>query len=182
MHFVGLDLSLTGSGIVVLDESGSVVATALDGWKLDRSASVREKIDRLVHIASTVMGVVHGAREGGVVVGIEGYAYNQRGATADLGELGGVVKTQLWLGFEVEPRIVAVSTARKLVFGNGKTKKDLVLPTLRDRGFVFEDHNVADAYVIAEAIRQQTVGGSDDKAVQGTGARRVGNRRRKRRG
>jgi hypothetical protein len=190
---MGLDLSLTGTGIAVLDEDGTVRATARDGWTLDRSASVIDKIDRLVHIASTVMALVreHGPGPDALTVGIEGYAYSQGfggGALADLGELGGIVKTQLWLGAQNAPRIVAVTTARALVFANGHLKKKLVQPLLAERGLVFGDPDIADAYVIAEALRKQhqTEANDGEGSDGGTGrrargARQGGGRRRGRR-
>lgn len=192
MRWMGLDLSLTGTGIVVLDEDGTVRATARDGWKLDRSASVIDKIDRLVHIASTIMALVreHGPGPDALTVGIEGYAYSQGfggGALADLGELGGIVKTQLWLGVQNAPRIVAVTTARARVFANGHLKKKMVQPLLAERGIVFGDPDIADAYVIAEALRLQhqteaTDGeGSDGGAGRrARGARQGGGRRGRR--
>jgi hypothetical protein len=155
MNHMGLDLSCTGTGIVVLDDEGVVLATAKDGWALDRkTTTVLDYIDRLLHITTTILDLVraHGGAAG-LAVGIERYAYNARGSQNDLGELGGVVKTQLWLAEHVLPQIVAVNSARALVFGNGRIKKKLVEPALASKGFAFGDSDIADAYVIAEAIR-----------------------------
>jgi len=191
MKFMGLDLSLTGAGIVLLDEDGSVLRTVKDGWDLVRGADVIDSLDRMLHIASTILAIVreHGGAEG-VRVGIEGYAYNQPWSMAALGELGGVVKSQLWLGAHVAPRVLAVSTARALVFANGRLKKPLVRPMLVERGFAFEDPDIADAYVIAEAVRRQArkendhgddaAGGAGDGGGRRVRKRRVGGARKKR--
>jgi hypothetical protein len=174
---MGLDLSCTGTGIVVVDEAGAVQATARDGWELHRDSTVLDKIDRLLHIAKTILDLAttHRLAGDGLLVGIEGYAYNQRGATADLGELGGVVKTQLWLSQEIAPRILAVTTARALVFANGRLKKKLVQPMLVERGLTFGDPDIADAYVIAEALRLQA-----RREINGDGSEGKGRPRRAR--
>jgi len=171
MNYMGLDLSCTGTGIVVLDDEGLVLATAKDGWPLDRKATVLDKIDRLIHIATTILDLVrvHGGETASLAVGIEGYAFHAKGSTADLGELGGVVKTQLWLAHHIEPRILAVNTARSLTLGNGRIKKKLVEPTLAERGFAFGDADIADAYVIAEAVRLQAKGNIHGDGSDGEG-------------
>ena len=87
----------------------------------------------------------------------------------DLGELGGVVKTQLWLAEHILPQIVAVNSARALVFANGRIKKKLVEPTLAERGFAFGDSDIADAYVIAEAVRLQARRSTHENGSDGAG-------------
>jgi Holliday junction resolvasome RuvABC endonuclease subunit len=157
-YYMGLDLSLTGAGVVVLDEAGAVVRQAVFGYELDRKATPRDKIERILFIASRVIGLVGEVNGTGEIeweAGVEHYAFRQHGAVADLGEINGVVKTQLWLAHGIVPRVVVVSSARKLVTGKGNIKKDQIIPLLRTRGLVFEDHNIADAYVIAEALRRR---------------------------
>jgi Holliday junction resolvasome RuvABC endonuclease subunit len=151
---MGLDLSLTGCGIVVLDEAGVPVFQRVSGYSLKRTSSVREKVERLVDIA---IDVISAAKDNDVsAVGIEGHAFaSVRGTQYDLGELHGVVKTQLWLALQLEPVVIAPMSARKMVFGSGKMKKREVMAELSKRGLSFTDHNEGDAYVIAEALRRR---------------------------
>jgi hypothetical protein len=189
MNHMGLDLSCTGTGIVVLDDEGAVLATAKDGWSLERKSTVLDYIDRLLHITTTILDLAraHGGAAG-LAVGIERYAYNARGSQNDLGELGGVVKTQLWLAEHILPQIIAVNSARALVFGNGRIKKKLVEPTLAAKGLAFGDSDIADAYVIAEAVRLKAKGsihgdGSDGEGGgAGQGGAEGGRARRGRKG
>jgi Holliday junction resolvasome RuvABC endonuclease subunit len=124
---------------------------------------VRNKIERLITIAKAIVDAV--AAQGAATwhVAIENFAFHQHGAIADLGEINGVVKMQLWMAFGIEPELLAASTARKLVVGKGNIKKQAIIPALQERGFVFGDHNIADAYVMAEALRRRTfhVGGEE---------------------
>ena len=166
--FVGLDLSLTGAGCVVLDWDGSVLSHNVWGEKLPRDARVRDKIERMIYIAEKIVRVVKIRKYTAIDiaghvpvfhVGIEGYAFAARGAQNDLGEIQGVVKSQLWLALGIEPVIIASSTARKVVMGKGNFPKDKILAELVKRGFELKDHNEADAYVIAECLRLSTVEG-----------------------
>jgi Holliday junction resolvasome RuvABC endonuclease subunit len=149
---MGLDLSCTATGIVVIAEMGEVVASTV-GNKLHRDSPVREKVERLLGIATAVVRAyeMHMPER----VGIEGYAWAAKGAQNDLAELHGVVKTQLWLKHRVEPEIVQASAARKAVLGAGRIEKKDIVRLVQARGVVVADHNQADAWVIAEYLRQQ---------------------------
>ena len=168
--FVGLDLSLTGAGCVVLDWDGSVLSHNVWGEKLERDARVRDKIERMIYIANKIVSELKRLKRQSyykgpngehpvIHVGIEGYAFGARGAQNDLGEIQGIVKSQLWLALGIEPVIIASSTARKVVMGKGNFPKDKILAELVKRGFELKDHNEADAYVIAECLRLSTVEG-----------------------
>lgn len=165
-RFIGLDLSLRGAGVLVLDARGRVIHREKFGYGLTRSARVKDKIERMISIAKGVVRVVDEYTLLNDVdsltkhvlpkVGIEGYAFGKRGnATIDLGELGGVVKSQLWLRFAVEPVLIPAPSGRKVVFGNGRLPKKQVIPRLRDQGFNFDDQDIADAYVVAETLRRR---------------------------
>jgi hypothetical protein len=176
--FMGLDLSLTGTGCVVLDESGEIVSHNHWGEKLPRKARVRDKIERMIYIAEKVVGAVKDAMRPyipemtgwrkaiydgtpGFHVGIENYAFYRKGAQNDLGEIQGIVKSQLWLALGLEPVMITSSTARKTVMGKGNIPKKEILPELGRRGLELKDHNEADAYVIAECLRLSTLEGDD---------------------
>jgi len=169
---------------VSIDFEGAIVHSKVAGYPLTRDASVRDKSERLMHVAKFV---IEGVRQnsfsvvepGGrnrkpwVVhprVVIEGYAYGKggrkkkssgkdespistAGAVFDLAELGGVVKTQLLLTFNISAYVVATSSARKAVVDNGRASKAQVKKVLDAREIFFEDHNMRDAYVTAECLR-----------------------------
>ena len=159
---VGCDLSLTGTGVVVIDPVGDILHKEKFEYNLKRSARLKDKVERWLSIAKGIIRIVEQYTTGGPNsmyprVGIEGYSYNAKGsAVVDLGELGGVVRSQLWLRFAIEPAIIAPSSGRKAVFGNGRLKKKLVIPELRKQGFDFDDGDIADAYVVARTVRQRS--------------------------
>lgn len=150
--YVGLDLSLTASGMVALRDS-EIVSAKTFGYGLKRTSSGERKIKRLLHIANEAMAFIKEAQAVSpeVTVVIEGYAYSARGSQNDLAELQGVIKTQVYLMFNLVPIITPVSKARKSVFGRGRISKDEILEELGKVGVDFTDHNQADAYVVAKA-------------------------------
>lgn len=162
--YIGLDLSLSRSGIVVLDPSGNVVEKTDSGYSLSSDASVKEQVERQIDIARKIIGVVQRyMKDGFVSVGIENYAFStvrgrggavQSASQTKLAELHGVVQSQLLLTLGVVPEIVVVNTARKVALGKGNIGKGKILPLLTKRGFDFNNGDQADAYVIAEYMRK----------------------------
>ena len=147
---LGLDLSLTATGVVVIDGQGAVVDSYTVGEKLSRKARQKDKIERILDICKRVCSTVteHKVKK----IGIEGFAFQARGAQNDLGELHGVVKSQIWLAFGIEPIIIPPTSARKRALGSGKIKKKEVINSLTKLGYECNDHNQADALVIALAV------------------------------
>lgn len=155
MIYIGLDLSLTASGMVSIDNDGQVISSKTFGYGLKRDSSSERKVKRLLHISNEVCSFIkeHLVNDFGEVIEvvIEGYAYSARGSQNDLAELQGAIKTQLYLMFQIVPIIMPASRARKCVFGRGRIKKDEILVELTEKGVCFTDHNQADAYVVARA-------------------------------
>lgn len=150
---MGLDLSCTGTGICVLGADGAVLHLETVGRRLTRDAAVREKVERLMLIADRVLRVrdQFDVR----VVAVENYSYRAQGSQNDLAELGGVVKMQLWLRNQVEARLVQVNSARKVALGAGRIAKGDVVRLVRSRGVAVADDNQADAWVVAEWLRNE---------------------------
>lgn len=154
MIYVGLDLSLTASGMVSMSSTGELIGSKTFGYGLKRDSSGERKIKRLLHITNEVCAFIKStiASDPDVMVVIEGYAYGARGSQNDLAELQGAVKTQIYLMFSLVPVIIPVTKARKLVFGRGRVSKDEVLEGLSEIGYDFSDHNQADALVVARSV------------------------------
>ena len=181
---IGLDLSVRATGLCAMDKAGTIHFARCEGSSLERTATYREKLDRIHYIAKMVIeGIRHntflvtepGARckkpwEFRPYVAIEGYAYSKggskgkgkdkeksgssgAGAAFDLGELGGVIKSQIFLTFGIEAYIVAPGTARKFVVGKGRPTKAEVVAYANANGLPTKNHNIADAWVIAQWLR-----------------------------
>ena len=156
---MGLDLSLTGTGCVVLDENLDVVFFDRWGEKLKRKSTTRERVERLIYITSKIIkcGRRYVYNDDQLFVGIEGYAFGAKGAQSDLGELHGATKTQLLLALKIVPDIIVSSHARLIVlkkgrFSKGKKGKGEIIDAVGSLGFSTDDENIADAYVIARCL------------------------------
>lgn len=139
---VGLDLSLTATGIVALAPSNAVY---LDIIKARPECG--QGIRRASVIAAAVLTWIE--THAGAVVAIEGYSFGSPMRMAPLGELGGMVRRDLlerditWL--EVPPTCL-----KKFATGKGNSPKDVVMREVFKRwGFEHNDNNVVDAYVLA---------------------------------
>jgi Holliday junction resolvasome RuvABC endonuclease subunit len=100
---------------------------------------------RLARIRGDIFEALTKHRPG--IVAIEGYSYASKGSSSiSLGELGGIIRWELWthhwLYVEIPP-----SCRARYATGRGNAAKDLVLQHACTRaGRVFEDNNQADAW------------------------------------
>jgi len=114
---LGLDLSLTNSGMVAVPEfwcgDFSEVKVATAGAKLHKDATERARVARLQGIRAAVVHFAERTHATHAI--IEQYAYTSMVSHAhSLGELGGVVRVALIeAGLEVE--VVSPASARKLL-------------------------------------------------------------------
>jgi len=104
----------------------------------------------MLRIANAIVGImkIYQVRH----VGLEGPAHNARYQSHQLGEVAGIVKSQLWLNFGIAPRIVPPSSARKHVIGyggSGVSKSDIRRVVEEGLGIAVANDHEADATVIA---------------------------------
>jgi crossover junction endodeoxyribonuclease RuvC len=147
MISVGMDLSLTGTGIVTL-ENGLIKDKQLikskpnDGKptsEVKRIYQIREQIP-LPTDTKDVLAVIEG-----VSFGIQ--------KTTSVSQLSGLtylVRTRLWLA-GIPFVIVAPTTLKKYVTGRGNAQKDeMMLETYKRWHVSFEENNTCDAYGLAQ--------------------------------
>lgn len=146
MNAMGLDLSLTGTGLVVVTDS------AVSHYELITTSKQSHPHDgeRLLYIKQRVMKQVKHFRP--VLTCIEGAAMS--GREKRIYELAGTVKTGLVkTGFPYE--IVHIGTLKKLATGYGRASKDEMVQAAQEFCPEVEDDNIADAIHLArEAFRR----------------------------
>ena len=136
---VGLDLSLTATGIARASAGNPVLAldvirTPLKG--MDRLDYIDTEICR--HIAIGVDLVV-----------IEGYAFGRPNQAAHLGELGGIIRHSLWSN-GIRYVDVPPSNVKKYATGRGNAPKpDIRMEVYKRFGVDYADDNACDAFVLA---------------------------------
>jgi crossover junction endodeoxyribonuclease RuvC len=142
MIALGIDLSLTGTGLV-----------AVEGNELHFSECYKPKAktgpERLIEIQRKVSENIVGYDPD--IICLEGYSFGSKGrGVFQTGELGGVIRVLLyemgikWL--EIPP-----SQVKKFAAGMGNCGKDIVLQQVYKRwGMEFKTSDEADAFVLAK--------------------------------
>jgi crossover junction endodeoxyribonuclease RuvC len=153
LRFVGLDLSLTATGLVVLDHAAFVTSKEV-------ISSKKTEVLRLVEIADRIVIAIRPFKNEASVY-MEGYSFASRSGQAfSIGELGGVVKAYLFKE-GITPKIIPPTSLKKFVTGKGNAKKELMLKEVYKKwGVDFDDNNLADAYGLARhALWDYAAGG-----------------------
>lgn len=151
MAVVGIDQSLTGTGVAQIENDGNLVR-----MQLLKTGKLRG-VERLAHIASQLCVFLEEVGER-FVAAREGYSFGSQGrATFSLGELGGCVDLTLFNsrpGKIVEYYLIPPNVHKKYCLGSGAVKKDssYLLTVLNKTGLEFPDDNQADAYMIATTL------------------------------
>lgn len=146
MSYVGLDLSLTATGMAQFRGPGFDIQTLVTDKRrgFDRLQYIREKVRRFV----TGQGDPALRARG---VGIESYSMASKFNREAMGELGGIVRMMLWE--EGIPFVdIAPTAVKKFITGKGSAgEKGLVMVEVFKRyGITVADNNQADAIVLAQ--------------------------------
>lgn len=140
---MGLDISLTGTGLVVLNDKLEIVRQSLI-----TSKPIADRFNRFHGILDSIMSDVRTHQP--KIVFIEGYSYNSNGGSMfDRAELGGIIKKALW-DKKVKFEELAPTSLKKFITGKGNAPKELMmLKTFKKFGVEFSDNNLCDAYGLA---------------------------------
>lgn len=131
MRVVGVDLSLTSTGIAFANGETRTIKVPADG--MARLSSIRSHLMAYVEVF------------GADLVVIEGYSYGSPNRAAHLGELGGVIRLAL---YERRVRYVDVPPAvlKKYATGKGNAgKNEMLTEAVRRLGYTGSSDDEADA-------------------------------------
>lgn len=157
---IGLDLSLVGTGVVLL-ENGKIIKQQLIKSKPVGNKPVNE-VKRIQKIVEEIEFTIGEYRPRIAV--IEGLAFMARNSTAlvQLSALNYMTRAML-MNYNIPFVIVAPTTLKKFVTGNGASKKDVMLiETFKRWGVTILDDNEADAYGLAQVGLALLGGNSKD--------------------
>lgn len=163
MFAVGIDPSLTSTGLAAVSASGHAFSFAV------RPADARG-VPRLIAIRDAVAGWIR--RHAPAAVAMEGYSMAPHaGRLADLGELGGVLKLALWeMNYREDAGtliIVPPTLLKKFATGTGNGDKGAVRVAVYKRwGFEAPTDDETDAYVLARIALAAAGGDVDLTAFQ----------------
>jgi len=146
-QFIGIDLSLNGTGLIIIDNEAKIINKKLI------SSSPKDNIeDRFLYIISElefILNIVHLRK-----INIEGLSYQS--TSSNLAQLAGlhfIIRTELrkkLLNYKDKVEIIPPGVLKKFVTGKGNCKKNLILlHVFKKFGETFDDDNLADAYSLA---------------------------------
>lgn len=141
-RYVGIDQSLTGTGLIILDEHGGIIKE-----KLITTKSSQKIEDRFIDIFENIYLFI----KPGDKIYIEGlslYSTGQR--LAEIFALHYIIRLKLHEN-EYNYTIIPPKTLKKWITDNGNAKKDLMMLKIYKRwGIEFTNNNLADAYALAK--------------------------------
>ena len=144
---MGIDLSTSGTGLVLLQASGLAKPDCLFETELKPSVAAGAARNRF--ISRHIMEFVHSHKPDKIV--IEGYSLNLKNASSviPLVELGGVLRLMLHLD-ELKWYDPTAPEVKKFCTGKGNSPKNVVMMNVLKRwGHESKTDNTADAYVCA---------------------------------
>lgn len=146
---LGLDLSLVGSGLVIL-KNGKITKQRLIKSKPVPDGRPIDELKRIKKIVEEVESII--AEDLPNVAVIEGLAFMVRNATAlvQLSALNYFTRSML-MDYHVPFVIVAPTSLKKFITGSGIAKKDVMLiETYKRYGVSILNDNECDAYGLAQ--------------------------------
>jgi crossover junction endodeoxyribonuclease RuvC len=151
--FVGVDQSLNGTGLCLLDDEGQLVKLeTVDPGGLRRGA-------RLSYIKRHLESLL----ETGEVVAAcrEGYSYGSVGRVFELGEVGGLIEL-FFYEQEIDLQIVAPTALKKFATGNSSAPKDMMMRIAENSGAPVRSDDEADAFFLARVAYHLETGVQPD--------------------
>lgn len=140
MIVLGIDQSLTGSGVSIIDANEILYKGLIK--------SKRNGTKRLIDIKNQILELNNKFRPD--YVAMEGYGFMTKGRAFELGELGGMIKV-MFTELGKEPMVVHPSHLKKYITGKGNADKSIMLMGVYKKyGIEFDNHNIADSFGISK--------------------------------
>jgi len=149
MKILGLDLSLTGTGVCLIEGTTPVLVTIRSKPPKDKTPLTEVK--RIQGIVEEIEYFISNKGPIDIVV-IEGMAFMARNTTS-LVQLAGLsyMVRSLLANYNIKFLIVAPTSLKKFITGKGNTPKDVIMLEIFKRYDVsILDNNQADAYGLAQ--------------------------------
>ena len=147
-YYVGIDPSLTGTGVVILDKDGEIYKELLISTYPDNYICSEQ---RLLDIVNEIKFIKDISLR---YAAIEGISFNSK--STSFNERCGLffMITSLLFDNDIPFKIVPPKTLKKWAVGNGNADKKMMMNGSKKRwGLEFKDDNICDAYNLAQLVR-----------------------------
>lgn len=141
VKFCAIDPSISCTGVAILEYVGGNDFILIDKASLfANKTKYREKWQKKLDMLALFEFYMKDKMEDISFFVFENYSYGSVGQLADLGELGGLLKKHI-SDFDKSFDVMAPSSVKKIVTGNGRASKDLVQESLVKFIRDFEHYN-----------------------------------------
>ena len=155
-YYLGIDQSLTATGLCLLAADGSVETLETVDPEKRRGPS------RLAFVKTRTEALLERRV---IFVAMEGYSYNSTGRVFQLGEVGGVLQL-LVHEHRVPLATVAPAALKKFATGNPSAAKEDMVTAAKAAGAKAQDDNQADAFFLAQIAHCMGTGKLPEKRSQ----------------
>jgi len=155
-YFCGIDASLSGTGLIVIDRSNKIIKEDLISTihKKDDYQDIEKRILFILKMLESLLEYKDHLK----MVLIEGISFGSKGdGAAQLAALNYAIRIWLYTnGFTYSD--VSPSSLKKFVSGKGNCKKNLMLKEVYKKWNVdFNDDNICDAYSLARFAKDNYI-------------------------
>ncbi len=158
MYFVGVDPSITNTGLVVLDSSGSLCGCVNGRAYDDKRLEPIRRYDRIATWLSLYMEDCMEPPASEYCIGYEDYSYGSVHRGFSLAEFGGVLKLRLHGSEQSSLMLIAPSSNKLFATGHGHaTKEEVMAQAGRECQELYKlpkkelTSDICDAYFLAKA-------------------------------
>lgn len=157
IYYCGIDLSITNTGLAVVEYLGESKFSLIDVKSIKPNAQTRgfqkklESLDLFIFASDSFTSI-----KGSKFFVLENYSFGSSGRLTDLAELAGLYKGHIIRGLNKTYDLIAPQSVKKIVAGSGRADKQAVRDGLRNfivniDDFVFNNYDESDAAAVAVA-------------------------------
>ena len=145
--FIGVDISLIHSGLVILDPEGNLIISKIIKTKKSKDLIDYDLEKRILYIRDNVTLIREYPNS---LIVTEEVLWTSRGqGSKQLGALQIYLRTT-FCDWNIDFKLVFPSTLKKITTGKGNADKHEMISTVANRwNFITKDDNLADAYAMA---------------------------------
>lgn len=160
----GLDLSLRSAGVAIITAPLKAQYFTF-GYDLKKTASHRDHLVRVINITNNVMYVLKKYKC--EHIGIENYGFATKGKLSMQADLGGTIKSQIYIGGSL-PILLASLSVRKYLLGKGIASsskgKIMIRECLEGKGYAkTNNYDESDALAIAHIVYDWSIKNADNE-------------------
>ena len=152
MNYIGIDPSLTGSGIAILDDNCiNIFSDVIETFPIiDLYLCIEQRLDDIFLKIKKILDLYEG------IVYIENFGYASK--DTKLFERVGLIfliRHYMFIN-DIKFKIIAPKSLKKFITNNGNADKELMMKTCEEQwGQKFTDHNICDAFCLAKMAYEE---------------------------